>query len=146
MNWVYLLSAFAIGMAFSAQPSINGVAVRTLGTPIAAAALSVAITLATLLILLPFAGGTLRPPAIVSLPWWVVFGGLIGAAVVAGGAAIAPATGAAVFFVCLIAGQLVGSALIDQSGAFGMAVQAISWAKAAGLALVLAGVVLVRLG
>ncbi len=146
MNWVYLTSAFAIGMAFSAQPAINGAAVRTLGSPVAAAALSVAITLAALLILLPAFGGSLRLAAILSLPWWVVFGGLIGAAVVAGGAAIAPVTGAALFFVCLIAGQLVGSALIDQFGSFGMAVQTIGWTKAAGLALVLAGVVLVRVG
>ena len=144
MNWVYLLSAVAIGMAFSLQPAINGAAVRTLGSPVAAATLSVGITLVSLALLLPVFGGTVRPGAVLSLPWWVVFGGMIEAAVVAGGAAIVPATGVAVFFVCMVAGQVFGSALVDQVGGFGMAVKAMNWTKAGGLALVLAGVVLVR--
>ncbi len=146
MTLVYLLSAIAIGMAFATQPAINGAAVKDLGSPVAAAALSVAITLIACLAMMPFSGGTLRPSAVLSLPWWVVFGGLIGAFVVAGGAAIAPVTGAALFFVCLISGQLIGSLLVDHYGAFGMATQPVSLTKLAGVALALGGVVLVRIG
>lgn len=146
MTLIYLLSAIAIGMAFATQPAINGAAIKYLGSPVAAAAVSVVITLAACLAMLPFMGGTLRPAAVLSLPWWVVFGGLIGAFVVAGGAAIAPVTGAALFFVCLISGQLIGSVLVDHFGAFGMTAQPVSLTKLAGVALALGGVVLVRIG
>ena len=78
------------------------------------------------------------------LPWWVVFGGLIGSAVVAGGAAIATIIGAAIFFVCLIAGQLVGSTIVDHKGAFGLAKHSISITWLMDLRLVLLGVLLVQ--
>ena len=146
MGLIYLLSAIAIGMAFSTQPAINGAGVKALGTPVAVAALSVAITLVACLVMLPFTGGSLRPANLALLPWWIIFGGLIGAFVVAGGAAIAPVTGAAVFFVCMISGQLIGSVLVDHFGAFGMTAQPISMTKIAGIALALGGVVLVRIG
>ena len=146
MNLIYLLSAVLIGMAFATQPAINGAAVKTLGSPVAAAALSVAITLVACLAILPASGGTLKPSAILSLPWWVVLGGLIGAFVVAGGATIAPVTGAALFFVCLICGQLLGSVLVDHLGAFGMTERPVSLTKIAGVILAFGGVVLVRMG
>jgi transporter family-2 protein len=140
------LAAILIGISFAAQPAINGAAVKTLGSPAAAAALSVGITFFCLILVMPIFGGSLAPGLIAKLPWWVVFGGMIGAFVVAGGAAIAPVTGVAVFFVCLVSGQLIGSALVDHFGAFGMTVRPISLIKACGLALVLAGVLLVRAG
>ena len=146
MNLIFLLSAVAIGMAFATQPAINGAAVKALGSPVAAAALSVAITLVACLVILPVSGGTLKPAVLLSLPWWIVLGGLIGAFVVAGGAAIAPVTGAALFFVCLICGQLIGSVLVDHFGAFGMTQTPVSLTKIAGVALALGGVVLVRMG
>ena len=146
MKLIYLIAAFVIGMTFALQPAINGAAARVLGSPISAAALSVAITLIACGLLMPVFGARLSLSDVANLPWWVIFGGLIGAGVVAGGAAIAPVTGAALFFVCLVAGQLVGSAIVDSTGAFGMQVQSLSITKLAGIALALGGVVLVRYG
>lgn len=146
MNPLYLLAAFAIGVIFSTQPAINGEAGRILGSPVAAAAISVAITLIACLALLPFIGGFPKASAVAQLPWWIVFGGLIGAFVVAGGAAIAPVTGVALFFVCLVAGQLVGSVMVDTFGGFGMAVRDLSFLKIAGVAMALGGVIMVRMG
>lgn len=146
MNLLYPLAAVLVGMAFAVQPPINGTGARILGSPVAMAVVSVAITLACLVAALPFFGGSVRPSALAGLPWWIVFGGFVGALVVAGGAAIAPVTGAAVFIVCLIAGQLFCSALIDHIGAFGMIERPMSAMKAGGLAVVLAGVLMVRFG
>lgn len=146
MKLALLLVTFLIGMSFSLQPAINAAAARALGSPVSAAALSVGITLFACLILMPIFGATVSVSSLLNLPWWVVFGGLIGAGVVAGGAAIAPITGAALFFVCLIAGQLVGSVIVDASGAFGMAVRDLSITKIVGVAFVLGGVLLVRFG
>ena len=144
MNMVYAAIAMMIGAGFAFRPAINAVSSRLLGSPVAAAAVSIAITFVALLALLPLAGGTLRPSALSALPWWVVFAGLIGASVVAGGAWIVPVTGVAVFMVAMIAGQLTGSALIDQFGLFGLEARPVGLLRFAGLMLVLVGVALVQ--
>ncbi|MEM7438620.1 MAG: DMT family transporter [Pseudomonadota bacterium] len=145
MKIAYLLAAVAIGMAFAVQPAINGAVARIFGSAVSAGALSVTITCMTCLLLIPFFGGAPSTAQLASLPWWVIFGGLIGVSVIVGSAAIAPATGAAAFFVCLIAGQVVGSAVVDQIGAFGMPRQPISLMRIAGLGLVVLGVVLIQM-
>ncbi|NND89829.1 MAG: EamA-like transporter family protein, partial [Granulosicoccus sp.] len=73
-------------------------------------------------------------------------GGMIGVSIVAGGAALAPVTGAALFFVCLVAGQLLGAAAADHIGAFGMPVRPLSLTRIAGLLLVFFGALLVHRG
>ena len=146
MNLGYLFAAIALGVCFAAQPAINGMVVRILGSPIAAATLSVVITLVCCLAFLLITSTTPSTSSLTQLPWWVVLGGLIGALVVVGGAAIAPVTGVAVFFVCLIAGQLLGSVFVDYVGAFGMEQRPISLLKAMGVLLALGGAILVRIG
>ncbi|NND92779.1 MAG: EamA-like transporter family protein, partial [Granulosicoccus sp.] len=113
MLWLPVSSAVLLGIAFSQQPVINAAVSRVLGSPIAAAACSVFITLCCLLVMVPFSSGTLRLSVLLTLPWWTVLGGMIGVSIVAGGAALAPVTGAALFFVCLVAGQLLGAAAAD---------------------------------
>lgn len=139
-------AAIMIGVLFALQPVINATIVRTLGSSIAAAALSVFITLLCLLVLLPFSGGTLRPSVILTLPWWSIGGGLIGVAIVAGATAIAPITGAALLFVLLVTGQLIGASIADHVGAFGLPERPFSTLRFAGLAFVLIGCVLVYRG
>ncbi|MEM7256944.1 MAG: DMT family transporter [Pseudomonadota bacterium] len=144
MNIVYLLSALAIGVTFALQPAINAASARVLGSSFSAAVVSVAITLTTCVLLMPLFGAKLSTTAVTALPWWVVFGGLIGVGVVAGGAAIVPVTGAAIFFVCLIAGQLIGSAIADHIGVFGLAQRAITPTRVIAIGLVLCGVALLQ--
>lgn len=49
--------------------------------------------------------------------WWYFFAAPLGVAYIASSILFIPQTGAALYFVCLVAGQLVGSAIIDQTGA-----------------------------
>ena len=146
MPWLPIGLSIILGMLFSQQPVINMAVYRILGSPVAAAAYSVFVTLVCLLILLPFSGGSVRPGLLVMLPWWSVLGGMIGVGIVAGAAALAPVTGAALFFVCLVAGQLMGAALADHIGAFGLPVRSLSWTRMAGLGLVFLGAVMVHRG
>lgn len=146
MVLLYSVAAVLIGTAFALQPPINAAGARILGSPVAAAVVSVTITLVSLVAIQIATGGGFRPGSLGALPWWMVLGGVIGAAVVAGSAAIAPVTGAAVLFVCMIAGQLLGSTLIDHFGAFGMTPRPVGITRLIGLGLVLAGVLLVRRG
>ena len=145
MPWLPALGAFLIGLAFAQQPLINAAVARTLGSPVAAAILSVSVTCLCLLPLLPL-GGTLRPTVVAALPWWAVCGGLIGVLIVAGSASLVPLTGAALFVVCLVAGQLSGAAIADHVGAFGLPVRAASPRRLVGLAFVVLGAILVQRG
>jgi bacterial/archaeal transporter family-2 protein len=138
--------AILLGAVFAQQPVINAAVARTLGSPVHAAFFSVFVTLFCLGLLLPFFGGTLRPTVVASLPWWSVIGGMIGVTIVAGGAFLSPIMGAALFFVCLVGGQLLGAAIADHIGAFGLPVRSLSLTRIAGLALVLLGAVLVHRG
>ena len=99
------------------------------------------------MVLIAFTGyGEITRARIGQVPWWVYLAGIIGVIFVAGSVVIAPVTGALVFFVCLVAGQLIGSAVADHFGAFGLDVREISLARLGGIALVLAGAVLASNG
>ena len=50
------------------------------------------------------------------------------------------------FFVCIVAGQLIGSTIADHYGAFGLTVREMSGSRILGISLVLAGAVLVSRG
>ena len=81
-----------------------------------------------------------------TVPWWVFLAGIAGTIFVGAGALVVPATGALLFFVCVVAGQLLSALLMDHFGAFDLAVRAISYQRIAGLGLVLLGAVLVARG
>ncbi|MBD3664161.1 DMT family transporter [Sulfitobacter aestuariivivens] len=146
MPILYLMAACLIGAAFATQPAINAAAAKVLGSPIPATVMSVAITLAASIVIMVLGRTTPSMAAVTSLPWWVVIGGLIGVLVVGGGVVIVPVTGVAIFFVCLIAGQLAGSILLDHYGAFGLAVREIGAMRLCGILVTFAGVLLVRYG
>ena len=141
-----LLAAVLIGAAFAMQPAINAAAGSAFGSAFPAAALSLGISFVAAALVTMALGATPDWAAFSALPWWVVFGGLIGVLVVAGGVAIVPITGAALFFVCLVSGQLIGALLLDHFGGFGMQVKELNPTRLAGVGLAIAGVVLVRYG
>ena len=139
----YLALAVALGVSLALQPPINAVMARVLGSTLLAASISIAISLVLVLFVwLTWgkAGGDLS--LVKALPWWVVLGGVIGVVFVADSIVVAPALGLALFFVCIVAGQLLASTLVDHFGGFGLPVQPVSMTKLAGLGLVLIGAAL----
>lgn len=144
-NTLYIAAAIAIGACLSLQPPINAVMARILGSTLLAATLSIAISLIlVVLVWLSWSKGAGDLAQVKALPWWIILGGIVGVVFVAGGVIVAPALGVAFFFVCVVAGQLLGSTLADQFGAFGMQVKPVNLMKLSGLCLVLAGSVLVQ--
>ena len=117
-----------------------------LGSTFAAAAFSLAISALMVAIVLWLSGAPTHAVMFPELPWRLVFGGVIGALFVTGGAMLAPITGAAAFFTCLVAGQLPGAVIADSTGAFGLEKQVLPVWKLAGIALAFTGAVLVRWG
>jgi bacterial/archaeal transporter family-2 protein len=143
----YVLAAIVIGALVSTQPLINAILARAIGSPFGAAAISIAVAFLCALLMLTVTGrGDMRLATLGAVPWWVYLAGTVGTLFVAGGVVIAPVTGALVFFVCVIGGQLLGAMLADHFGAFGLDVRPISLLRLLGLALVLGGALLVQRG
>jgi transporter family-2 protein len=140
-----LFAALAIGACLSLQPPINAAMARTLGSPLLAAVVSIAISLAVVIPVWLTAGqGAGDLTQLRALPWWVLLGGVIGVVFVAGSVVVAPVLGIALFFVCVVAGQLLGATLVDHFGAFGVAPKPVDLWKLVGIALVLVGAALVQ--
>jgi transporter family-2 protein len=143
----HVAAAIAIGACLSLQPPVNAAMARVLASPMLAASISIAISLGLAVVLwLTWGRGGGNLAQISSLPWWITVSGIVGVVFVAGGVLVAPILGVALFFVCVVAGQLLGSMLADHVGAFGLRVRRLDATKLIGLALVLAGAALVRKG
>ena len=79
------------------------------------------------------------------IPWYAWSGGLFGAIFVALAIFLVPQIGAATFFALLIAGQMLGSIVFDHFGLLGVPVHPVSAIRVVGAALLVGGVVLIRL-
>lgn len=145
---LYAFAAVLLGALLAMQPLINAVLAGAVGSPAVATAISIFVAFLGALVLLAVmgTGAGLSRAALASVPWWAYLAGFIGTLFVGGAIVVAPVTGALVFFVCIVAGQLFGATLADHLGAFGLEVRPVSVLRIAGLALVLIGAVMVQKG
>ena len=79
------------------------------------------------------------------IPWYAWSGGVFGAIFVALAIFLVPQIGAAAFFALLIAGQMLGSIVFDHFGLLGVPVHPVSAIRIIGAALLVGGVVLIRM-
>lgn len=86
----------------------------------------------------PSAGLMLR------IPWWAWSGGLFGAIFIALSIYLVPQIGAATFIALLITGQMLASIAFDHFGVLGLAERPVDLSRVIGVALLIAGVVLIR--
>ncbi|MDE0210826.1 MAG: DMT family transporter [Boseongicola sp.] len=143
----FMLAAIAVGAMITVQPAMNAIIARHVGSALVATSISKFVAFFCSLLVLAVSGfGRVAPATLAAVPWWAYLGGVVGAIFVGSGVVLAPVTGALAFFVCIVAGQLVGSTIVDHYGAFGLAVREMSWSRLAGVFLVLAGAVLVARG
>ena len=138
--------ALGIGLAFAVQSGINASLGRAVGSALFATLVSfsvgtVALTAASIASGQIGAMATLR-----GVPVWMwLTGGLLGACVVYGSIFLVPRIGVAAFAAFVIAGQLAAAAVIDHYGVFGVPVHEINVMRIAGIAMLFAGALLVRL-
>jgi transporter family-2 protein len=78
------------------------------------------------------------------VPWWAWMGGLFGAIFIALSIYLVPVLGAATFVALLVTGQMLGAATFDHFGWLGVPQQTFSLTRLLGIALLVAGVVLMR--
>lgn len=148
LKLVYSVIALSIGIAFAVQTSINAGLARGVGSSVLAALISFGVGFAGLTALSLVTGqfqnvafGNFR-----NVPFWMwVSGGLLGASIVFGSLFLVPRIGVAALAAFIIGGQLAAAAIIDHFGLFGVPMHEIGLPRIAGLVLLFAGALLVRL-
>jgi transporter family-2 protein len=145
MPWGFLLFALAAGAMLPFQAGINAQLGTWVGSPVRAALVSFAVGTAALgTLTVAFFRGWPGGERIGEAPWWVWIGGLLGAFYVAGSIVAAPRLGAVTLVAVILAGQAAASVVVDHYGWVGFPEHAITPGRIAGVALVAAGVALVR--
>jgi transporter family-2 protein len=125
------------------QAPINSRLGRVLGS-VQAATFSFLVGTVVLLLIAAFVRGGLGNLAHVNrAPWWALIGGLLGAVYVTVALVAVRTLGASGLTAVVITGQLAISVVIDRFGLFGVARQSVGVHRLLGLALLVAGVVLV---
>jgi transporter family-2 protein len=143
--WGYLLFALAAGAMLPIQFGINAQLASWLGSSVRAALISFVVGAAALFVVaLAVARDWPSGERVGAAPWWVWIGGALGAFYVLGSIVAAPRLGAVTLFVMILAGQALASLLVDQFGWVGFEQHPINGLRLAGVALLAAGVALVR--
>lgn len=142
-----LLVALFAGAAVPFQAGSNAALGRLLGHPLWATLVSLAVSI---LMVIP-ALLVLRAPlpqlaTLTQAPWWAWLGGVAGVAYITAALMLTPRLGAAGFIVCVIAGQVVSSLLIDQWGLMGLAQRPVNGMRLAGVGLIVLGMLVVQWG
>lgn len=143
-NMLAMIAVVFGGAATALQAPTNAKMMTAVGSPVNAAFVSFAVGTAALGILAVLLQARPDMAASRALPWYAWVGGLYGAIFVVAAAWGVPRLGVATTIILMVAGQLLLSVGLDHFGAMGMPKQPISWGRVAGVAMVLAGVLMVR--
>ncbi len=139
---VALLLTIAAGLLVGLQPASNSALSEHVGD-LGAAFVSLLIAAAIIGVLLLVAGHPGRLTGIIGIRPDDLVGAVGGAAVVAIGLAAVRPLGAGAVIAVLVAGQVVASIVADRLGWFGLHHVGIGVGRLAGMALIIAGTVLV---
>ncbi|MFN3558996.1 MAG: DMT family transporter [Brevundimonas sp.] len=142
-----LLSMIAVvlaGGATALQAPTNAKMMGAVGSPVNAAFVSFAVGTAALGILAVILQAKPDMVAARNLPWYAWVGGLYGAIFVVAAAWGVPRLGVALTITLMVAGQLLIGLILDHFGAFGAPAHPMNLGRVAGVALVIAGVLMVR--
>ncbi len=135
------LTACAGGLVALQAPINAGLGRSTGGLPAALVSFSVgSLCLAAIVVLSGKAGGL---GSTFDVSWYYLVGGLLGAAYVTTALTAVAAIGAGGVAAATVTGQLTAAVVIDRLGLFGLDQVPLSFARVAGVALLLAGTYLV---
>lgn len=141
---VLVLLALVAGALLAAQGPILTRLATYAGGPVQAAIVAFCIGLFALLAVCIASGGALpRPGPILRMPIWVWAGGLIGTSLLVLTLHAVPRIGVTTFAAAVVCGQLIAALAYDHTGAFGMELRKIGLRDVAGVAFLLAGLIMI---
>jgi bacterial/archaeal transporter family-2 protein len=127
------LAALGAGISVAVQQVLNGSLRASLNSPAWAGFASYLGGLLTMIVVL-----------LAMTPWWAWSGGILGGVFILLVILLLPSLGAATLLALVVAGQMSAAVLMDHFGAFGLAQHSVSVSRLLGVALVIAGVVLIK--
>lgn len=140
-----LLLAILAGVALTLQVALNTQLRVAIGHPAVATAISFVIGTLVIAVYVLVARTPLPSGArAADVPWWAWLGGTLGAAYVLSTIVLAPRLGPGTLFGAIIFGQMAAAIVVEHFGWFGLAPHAASLPRIAGVALIVAGVVMIR--
>ncbi len=145
MAYFYIFVVLISGLLLPVQIGLNTMVSRALASPILAAIISFVVGLVGLIIYYLFTNPTWPSAStLASVPRYAWVAGLLGGFYVATSVIAAPRLGAALFIALIVAGQLIGSLLLDHYGLVGFPKHSLNWGRIIGAALVFGGVLIFR--
>jgi transporter family-2 protein len=143
--YFYIVLAVLAGAMMPTQAAINNKLAVVVESPILAALFSFFVGTIGILVYAIASGTPLTNlVSIRDAPPIAWIGGLLGAFFVTATVVLVPRLGVAMTFSLIIAGQMMVTLVIDHFGLLGVPVKEVSLARIAGIALITAGVVLIR--
>jgi transporter family-2 protein len=137
----YPLVALA-GAVITIQAAINARLGQALGNGMHAVVVSFVVGGIGAVIYCLVQGGPVASWAVLrSGPWWMWIGGLLGVFFIWSTIFGVPRVGVSVMFPLVVAGQMTEAVVLEHFGLLGQPVQPVSWARLVGIALVVAGAV-----
>jgi transporter family-2 protein len=145
MNASWIIPFIILGGALqTCGAAMNGQLNKSLVNPYLASAASFLIItffFIALFLAMPHPLPTLQD--IREMPWWAVFGGLVGAVQVFAGLTLVQKVGAGPFMAITVSSALIASLVVDHFGWFRMTVHSLTPLRVTGAALLIGGVVLI---
>lgn len=145
MQYLLLLAAALAGALLPIQAACNTKMGTHLQQPIHATVLSFLVGLITMLLI----AVAMRQPApatakIFGAPWWAHVAGVLGATYVASSIILTPKLGVVALTGAVLAGQMIVAVALDHFGWMGLKQNPVTPMKGLGIALLIAGVLLIR--
>jgi transporter family-2 protein len=145
MNTVLLFAAAAAGGLLAVQVAANSKLGLQLGRPVEATLVSFLVGSVGLVLYMVITREAWPPArALAQTPWWALSGGLLGAGYVLATVVVTPRLGPGLTLGAVVAGQMVVALALEQAGALEVARHPITPVRVLGVALIVAGVVLLR--
>jgi bacterial/archaeal transporter family-2 protein len=139
-----VVATVVAGGMVAAQPAVNNVVSKKVGTLGAVGVNFLVGTAIVLVVIFVFGGGVEVKDDVDSPAWYYwLFGGLAGVAIVLTTLVTVRELGAGGVTAATIAGQLTLSVVLDRLGVLGLEERPLSWEKLVGIALLACGVVLI---
>ena len=139
------LAALGAGISVAVQQVLNGNLRASLNSPAWAGFVSYLGGLLTMIVvLLAFREQIPSWKLVTATPWYAWSGGILGGVFILLVILLLPSLGATTLLALVVAGQMSAAVIMDHFGAFGLSTHHVSISRLAGVALVIAGVVLIR--
>ena len=137
-TWLFLIIAAVSGVLMALQGALNSALSKIIGVLEGSLLVHLVglLTVAALLFLCGLGRGDLGRMG--EVPWYLYLGGVLNAAIIYGVMLSVGRAGAGAATTAIISGQLAAALLIDQFGLFGLARQAFTPERGAGLVLMAA--------